>query len=704
MAPKVSEIISVKDAMDNISSIASINMESPPPIGIVGETKIVTNEEETELDEIRWLSAEGSDVLLSVLDNTYRSVYQYLRTLHEKNGVNLEASIEKEGISAMMSLVGESAQKMDAYLAFRFDLKLPKIAGRESFQILQQFYHEKFSGGKEAWESTWAKEKSPLKANGSELRDFESLLKDREYELFYIADEEGKPYLSDRLLRNIKLTADFDVDGASFEEDPFFQVKAMHDRDLQATAGQILGQCSEEISLFYSVTKKTFGFSCARNLSQALIALFLAANSRHLLQRTTGKTCSQYFHDFQKFLREALSSPEYQKWMTYPPEEARERLLVALAHKLCFSLVVRSCGVKQEAIGLIHRTARRGGELLPKDLNGGKGSWNQLLFDDEKMRTLLDKFPGGPLLKTLDVIRSEQEEGVLIPFDPWIQENLPCSLYSLKKKRQASINVISFGAPTCQAKISRAEIIDEFRGFLRYLAANQKRHLLINLQDRLSWQESARSRSLERLQENSAFSSSLLVITLPKNTDFYHQKGSYKDLDDADEFISNFKEQLQNPQESGFFFPPKWNQKELLKFTDKTLDQIHNTVFEGMEMLNRQMREDFIEIFYQLLILETIDRFNVDSMSFTCKDAVDTGSYASGLFYGFLKGYEGDLETKENLDFLRFLFYWKALSVRERAPGAERFFRVLSALETWHRCMEREGRGAVKAFPITWVA
>lgn len=299
MRQKILEIISIQEAMDNLAAIASINMESPPPIGLIGEGRIVTGAEEAKSDEIRWLAAEGPDVLLRAIDMTYRSVYRYLKNLSE-----MDWEKEKEGVSAMMSLVGESAHKIDVYFAFRFDQELPKVAKRTSFCELQEFYVHEFSRdveGKRAWESTWQEEKSQLKGGVSELRDFEALLKDKEYELFYIFDERGKPFLSERLLRNVKLTADFDVETGSFEEDPFLQVKAMQDRDFQACASQILDACSEEISLLYSFKKRVFEFTCAKQLSQAIIALYLAANSRNLAQRTVGKTCSQYFMIFSSF-------------------------------------------------------------------------------------------------------------------------------------------------------------------------------------------------------------------------------------------------------------------------------------------------------------------------------------------------------------------------------------------------------------------
>lgn len=712
MRLKIAELIPIQDAMDNLAAIASIHLENPPPIGIIKGFRLVTNTEELESAEVRWLSSEGSEVLLNVLDLTYRSVYQHLQNLYDNPGMDWQSKKSREGIAAMMSLVGESVSKMNHYLAYRLDQQLVANVGeRESYKTLQHYYSEKFAKkmvggveGKEAWERAWHEKHSLLEASGSELKDFDALLRDKEYELFYIANEQGEPYLSAELLRNIKLTCDFDVESKSFEEDPFLKVRAMQDRDIQASASQILHACRPEIEQFYKIAKRLFKHLFARSLSKAILALFLASNSRHLIQRTTGKHCIQYFDDFHHFLREAFKSPEYQKWISYPPPKTDQdaHLLLYLIHKLSYWLCLRSGGIKQEAIGLIHRSMRRGEELQPRaHLQKCETVWSQLLFDDEKFRTLLHKFPSGPLFKILDSIRQDQEEGALVPFDPWIQGNLPSRLYPIRNRKK-EIQVLRFAAPLCQPMINRVEIIDEFRGFLRFLSSEKKgkTHLLIQLQDRLSWQEMARSHALEQLQKNSTFSSQLVVLTLPKDTDFYHQNHAFADLENADAFIKAFREQLVDSGAGGFYFPSQWTREAVVKFSATALPLVHKYVFDEKATLTRQNREDFIEIVYQLIVAKAIDFFDADFVSFTCKDAVDTGAIAAGIFYGFLKLLQGGLSSKEDLDFLRYLFYWPALSIRERAADPERCTRAFSALATFDSALQINGSKIIKAFEI----
>src|SRR5262249_30026945 len=146
----------------------------------------------------------------------------------------------------------------------------------------------------------------------------------------------------------------------------------------------------------------------------------------------------------------------------------------------------------------------------------------------------------------------------------------------------------------------------------------------------------------------------------------------------AEEFLSQFKAQLASAEECGFFFPNECT-AEIQKFVPKALSFIHQEFFGGKETLSRKNREDFIAIFYQPLILKLIEMLQADSMSFTCKDAIDTGAAQNGLFFGMLHLLNGQIE--EELDFMRWLFYMPALFVRERAIDPERLQRSVSALE-----------------------
>ncbi len=690
MASKVKEGYSIQEAMDNLAAIARIDLEAPTLIGLIRGRRIVTDAEEYRPASVVWLSEE-IDPILQVMDATYRTVHHHLASLLENSEVNWDDPHTLKGITAMMAIAGESAVKMERYLEYRLGRKGISIRNRPEYEELTQFYQNEFA---KKIKGERVVEKLP-----DEWIDLESAKRDRDYELFYIRKEDGKPYFDARLIRDLKLACDFDST-ESFEEDPLLKIRSMQDRDLQASARQVLDDCHDLLDDFYRLSKKVKDDLLVSHLNMALTALFLAATPRNLIQNTVGKSCMQYFDDFHRFLRDSMQTPEYQKLIAYPPEKSDKsaNLLLQLIHALAFSFFVRSGGVKQEAIGLIHRTMRRG-EEVKRGKKRGDTFWNQFMLDDEKLRTLLAQFPSGPLFKTLDMIREEQDEDQTIPFDPIGQHNLPMKLYEIEE-RGHTIRVLRIPSPTTQTIINKVQIIDEFRGFLRAISSTkpEQRHLIINLQDRTSWKEFARCKALEELQKNAEFGGNLYVITLPKMTDFYYQNNEYLDLNEAKKFLAVISEQLATPEACGFFFPPSMSGAELTRFVQKCVPLIHKYFFEGKNTLSRRNREDFIEIFYQFLILKAIDHLEPATMSFTCKDALDTGAAAHSAFYAFAQLFNGSLDGREEGDFLRWLAYGPALFVRERAIDAERMNRMLTALETFDAQMGTRTEEIVKAF------
>lgn len=676
MINKITEGLDFQGALDNLAAIASIDLESPPPLGVMKRHHFITSEEALTDGGVQWLSGEGAEPILEIVDLTYRVVLDEFLKFAE---IEWE---HRERMAAAMALVGESAKKLNRYLEYRLGRPLDlKIEERPSYKALQEFYWEKFQGEQSQFSLP----------QGTGFKDFESVKTDKEYELFYIRNEEGEPYFDAEILRNIKLTVDFQSEEETFEEDPLLKVRSMSDRDLHAAAGQILQKCDHLILEFYRIYKKMQGNDLAKKLGCALIALFLSNNPRYLLQNTTGKSCLDYYQDFLLFLRGAMRTTEYQKLIAYPPDKSQKipNLLLQLTHMLCFAFFTRSEGIKQEAIGLIHRSMRRGDEMSKKKMKGDT-FWNQFQIDDEKLRTFLSRFPNGPLFKILDLIRLEQDEDVMIGFDPIGQENLPSELFSFHL-HQKKLEVYRMASPTRQEFIHKAEIIDEFRGFLRAMAG-VKRHLLVSFQDRDSWKEGVRCRILEGLQKRVEFASQFSAITLPKATDFYNQSGIFLELNSADDFIEAFLERLENPEAHGFYLSQI--QKSLP--WEKFLKAIHEGYFLGNRSLTRENRQDFIEIAYQWIIVKALEELKADSVSFTCKDAIDLGSGGGALFFGFIQLMNSDFSKKETQDYLRFLFYTPALFIRERAIDIEVFNRAISCLSQIDTSLAERGKMVFK--------
>lgn len=646
--------LSLAEAVDNLTALAGLDLDHPPRLGIVREKRITTDEREP--GAVFWLSGEGSENLLDLMDATYRAVYLHLLRMCEDAEHKWDNETERKGIEGLMALVGESAARLERYLELWIGGKQKgAVTERVEFQELSHIYKN----------SVLRKQKGTMPSR--EVRDLAGVISDREYELFFIRNESGEPYYTPEVLQEIQITAD--LDGADFEEDPLLRVRSMADRDLQATAGQIIRMCEREIRDFYKLGRKQLDHALATSIGKALIALQLAANPHHLIQNTSGKSAMQYFSDFHHYLREAMRSDEYHHLVVYQAEKGDKvaPLLMHLSHALCFALFERPGGIKQEAIGLLHRTMRKGALPLKGDT-----IWNQMAIQDEELRSYLAKFPSGPLFKILDLVRREEE----VPFDPLGQENYPSQLFAMKSGR-----VLRIPCPTRQEMIQRAEIVEDFRGFLRALQERKEGLLLVNLQDRTSWREFARCQALEALQRSAEFTDVFHLLTLTKGTDFYHQSHSYEKLDNAREFCELFEAQLKGGEASGYLFPAACRGKPFELFCREMITRVHETIFDSRAKLTREERQAFIEIGYLFLVLKVMELTRAQNLSFTCKDALDTGAVASATLYGFFKMVDGGFASPEEADQFRLLAYGPALMHRERAVDSERLFRSLPALE-----------------------
>ena len=233
--------------------------------------------------------------------------------------------------------------------------------------------------------------------------------------------------------------------------------------------------------------------------------------------------------------------------------------------------------------------------------------------------------------------------------------------------------------PTKQQIITKAEIAEEFIGFLRFILEKRNKHLLFNLQDRTSWRENARATVLEDLQKMAEFKSTVTVITLSKDSNFYNQIEEYNTQTSATHFMKTLKDRIFS-KDKEYFIPLKLETKEVSDFVDKACLLIHDVFFMEKKDLSRQERCNFIEVFYHLLTLKIVEIEKFSSLSFTCKDAIDTGAAMNGSFFGFLKIIEGSDWTKEDEDFFLWLIYAPALQIRERAIISERLIRQIACI------------------------
>lgn len=668
--------LSVMDAVDHLSQLA-------------------------ELDE-----GEQRAPAIEVIKGSFRAVHDYLETLYKGDKTQLKDMDTQKGVQAIMQLAGEAAERMDkcASIFGKVHGKQFKPLNLKEFEDLKTFYHDKIVKRfkevlkhEEEWQEEWGSgEPDPMDVERIGLKDLETVKRDKKYELFYIRKEDGKPYFNRNLLRHIRLVSDFDElvtvkDG----EDPLLKLKTLDDKELYESAIEIRENCQKMLLHFYKDALKFKEIAMVNHLNMAVMALLLATNERNLLKATVGKSVHLYFKDFLYYLRKVVSSTDYMNTLDQSMDELDplRRSLILLTQKLSYLLITRSPDIG-DTLSHLYRIIKKGyeGRILPQP-SGMFGYFNSLLDHSDSMKHLLKHYPNGPLFKTLDVFRE-----TATCFDPMLQENIPHKQFAIKA-HDTNIDLIRLPCPTSQENIDKAYINGEFLCYLRHLKTIKSHHLLINLQNRTSWDEFTRSETLENIQLDAEYAPACTIVTLAKDTDFYSQTDVFFKESKASNFKKTLASQVKEGPSCGFFFPKSIPMKEINNFTKEALTFIHQFFFDGKTTLTRKQRLEFIEIYYTLLTLKIMDVVKPQYMSLTCKDAVDSGPCTTAMLFGILRLLQKDKEWDESeKDFFLWLLYAPALMVRERPCDLQRLSRTISALATSATCIEHNHKEIAKAF------
>lgn len=694
------------EAIETLNAIADLdfdNSENQLSLSLEGETA----SQPKLVSRVNWLS-EGAKRNGRVKE-IFGVILNYLRNFYRNEQGFLTDPQTLEGIKGIMALVSDAAKKIDRYASCVKGGHCPSVTQLKEYKQLNEFYRTRIARQvDESLLGKWllALSKRNLERQnelfnplGSSARvkpleeapkhlfvNLEAVKNDTEYELFFIRKEDGSHFFSPRLLRNIKLICDFS--GGEQARDPLLDIKLWIDFQMHSAAHAILHAAQDRIERFYHEAFKYKHREFAGLLHKSIMALFLAGNARNLMRQLPSageelsKTCYAYFADFQHFLHQALRSDEYHKMIAYPAEKTGEvgALLLDLAHSLCRAVYFNLKRFHDFEIPLEGIFKASEVYLSAEQLqNGSLGGFSSRMIASQyaAMSKLFKFHSRGPLAKLLEVLL----DGDVKAFEPFAQLNVPSQLYALAMGGHKIIN-LHLPSPTYQEYIHRVSVLDEFRGALRGCNAEfpVHRHLLVNLQDRTSWREHSRSMALEEMRAHDEAGKSLTVVTLAKDTEFYHQLASYQHENHADVFIKQFNEHL-GGENSGYYFPSTIKSAILSGFAAGVMGAIHRIFFSGKNMLLREHRLAFIEIFDLFLTLKVLDLVKPNSFSLTCKDGVDTSAGANGLLFLFMKLVsKGGIDQEAFEDFNR-IFYGPAILVRERLVLKERFDRMLGALK-----------------------
>lgn len=696
--------LTIEEAVDALSSIAEMDIDR----------ELLPSSEEFAPEtspnrSIEWLNTSDLKTTVNVVKNTFRVILSYLRKYYKKEYRYISNQKTTEGIKAIMVLVGEAAKKLDKQIASSDQKGLKSVTELKEYRSLQEFYLTRIArkideGVLSRWimalaqrmvtQQRIAGKKPPplmhIMQSTHVFVDLESVKKDAEYELFFIRKEDGTRFYSSRLIRNMKLVCDF---GDRLEtlkrDDPLESVRLWRDRSIQLAAAKILHFIKPQMSELSGVISKEAEGELEIALNKACMALLLCSHPHNILHDLALKSCLDYFTDFQLFLRVALHTRDYQRLIAYSDEETSSRAhhLLNLTQVLCEGLFLYGEDIAEigPSVSMLLQEARQ--EKSSEHYKAWSSSnplWSHLGGDYAAMNSLMKRHRSGPLLKVLEGLETEDYHA----FDPILQGNIPRHLFDIEDSHVA---VIHMPSPVHQEHIQKATVCEEFKGFLRVLAGHEGKHLLINLQDRTSWREHARCVVLEELQKHPDFANQLTVVTLAKDTEFYHQLAPYSSENHADRFFQEFKKNLLD-ETQGFFFPKEVKKMLSPEFIDGMFKRIHQTFFSGKNVLQRDRRLEFIEIFYLFLELKLIDLIKPTSLSLTCKDGVDIGAPASAGLYAFLKLMRNEEFTEKDFVYLNTILYSPACFVRERVPLPDHFHRMQAVIKQMEQVRSELGK------------
>lgn len=690
--------LSIGEAVETLSGIAE--MEFLKDVSQATSDEILSQNNMVSEGTAKRLKREDLENAEKLIKDTFRVVLTYLKEFYDNNYRSDNTYETREKVKTIMLIAGEAAKKLDRYTTIFQKTRGHCVAELREYRQLQEFYLTRIARRiDDRVLSKWILEltKDALARSEEEVSpeatkkisanhvfiDLESVKKDTDYELFLLRKEDGTRFYNPRLIRNIKLVCDF---GESLEGerdlDPFENIKLWQDRAMQAAAKDILAMLGPTLDRYIHEARLSFRQELVGDLNKAIIALMMSSNTKNLLNHKPVKSCTDYFQDFLIFLRLALQSGQYQRVIVYSPQkgDSLSSLELEIIHTLCrglFTGIQEFKEIIQAFEQIFHEAINK---MSYEHMEAAKAShtiWSQLAATYAAMNKLMKQHPNGPLIKILEIL----QPGSYHPFDPVHQFNIPNQLFSIYNQDVRIANVRA-PSPIYQESIDKAQILEEFRGFLRGNAKDQyhTNYLIINFQDRTSWREISRCKAIEDIQELSEFGNFLTVVTLSKDTEFYHQLPPYENDRHAEAFMKHFEENLKE-EHCGFYFPEKIRARLFPDFVRGVMHAIHRIFFGHKNVLSKENRQDFIEIFYLILELKLIEIVHPQTFSFMCKDGIDVGGTASAQLYAFLKLIHAEDFTDDDVERLNLILHTAPVLIRERILNPERFTRMVNTLK-----------------------
>ena len=296
----------------------------------------------------------------------------------------------------------------------------------------------------------------------------------------------------------------------------------------------------------------------------------------------------------------------------------------------------------------------------------------------DDLAKLVEQYPGKTENGTLSEIYSLMDNDPALKKDGDVPDlfdaqnfgNIPFSLGKVQLDQNHEVKMIRMPCVTkdvsrCNLKdVDKVEIIEEFEFFLNALTANNKKHLYVNLMVRHVGNQKMRTEAIENLRHR--HKDSLVVMTLDKDSNFYHQKGEFSSENcSASDFKRIFMDRLSD-KNGDFLLPDSLT----VECNEAILESVHDEIYQGKDVLSREERLNFIEHVYCNLIEKVAKDHHVSSMNTSCLNCIDRGQSQAFNFLSVMREKKKRIISDQELNAILLA---PAVLVANRPPQ-ERFF------------------------------
>ncbi len=223
-----------------------------------------------------------------------------------------------------MVLVGDADKKLDRFTTLFKETKEKSVKNLQEYKDLQEFYLTRIArkidegilgkwileltkGTMERRRVQTAMKAKPLMSVKHVFIDMESVKNDTEYELFFLRKEDGSRFFNPRLIRNIKLTADFGQKIRTKKiQDPIEQVNVWHDHLIHVAARNILQSQGNLLDRFFHEAKQSWRRELASELYKAVVALMMCGCQKKPSFKRANEILYRIFYRFSTLLEKSF--------------------------------------------------------------------------------------------------------------------------------------------------------------------------------------------------------------------------------------------------------------------------------------------------------------------------------------------------------------------------------------------------------------